>query len=212
MPDENLHEHPVEHARGGYEYTEASMRIVLYFVGSLVVFALVVHGALDLAYWFLDSLRGPNAVSQLALPRDLPPQPRLQVAPGRDMSAFLKQEDQQLTGQAGRVPLDQAMRQVLQSGLPSRPPAPPASEAAGVPLESGGISQVLPDHYLSLAGPGDLGNPYPGGEGAQVTPRGFRTPAHAAPASPGEFGAPPVPSIRQDQEKLGGANVQKRAR
>jgi hypothetical protein len=208
MPDETNHEHATEPQHGGYEQTEASMRVVLYFVGSLLVFGIIAHAVLAAGYWILDQQRGPHAVSQAALPRDLPPEPRLQVAPARDMSADLKQEDQELKGKGTpqRLPLDQAMQQVLKAGLPSRPSAAPPEDLAGVPLESGGTSQILPSHYLTLAGPGDLGNPYPGGEGIQSPPRGLRTPANAAPKSPGEFGAPPVPT-KPDEKNSGEAHA-----
>lgn len=149
----------------GYENTDASMRVVVYFLGSLAVFAVIVQIGLAVGYNLLDKARGPSALSPVAVPHEVPPAPRLQVSPAGELNAYLEEQRQELAGQGSRprIPIEQAKELVLKAGLGSRPALPPqGGTAAGVLLDSGGASTVLPRGSLRLADPSGFGSAYAG--------------------------------------------------
>ncbi len=130
------------HARGkaptgGYEQRDMSVRAVGTFFGGLIVAVVVV---LLLMAWLFSYFAAREArrdvqPSPLAAARQLPPEPRLQVNPQRDLKAMRAEEDAVLKSygwvdqKAGvvRIPIDRAMNLLLQRGLPAR------SQKAGTP-------------------------------------------------------------------------------
>jgi hypothetical protein len=117
----------------GYEHTDASVWTIVKFGIWLVISAVVIHIGLGFMYSAmieraLDTAepRYPMAVNR-AQPE--PAQPQLQQDPRKDIYEFRLEEQGALTGygwanrEAGRVrlPIDQAMRRVVEQGLPSRP-------------------------------------------------------------------------------------------
>jgi hypothetical protein len=93
-----------------------------------------------------DATADPVAVQRATLPPEqrLPPAPRIQADPAGEYEVLRRQEEEILTTygwvdrQAGtvRIPVDQAMKLVVEQGLPVRQPAS-ASPASGTPATSG---------------------------------------------------------------------------
>ena len=124
----------------GYEHTDASVWTIAKFGFWLVVSAVVIHIGLGFAYNLMieQAMEVSEPRFPLAAGRDqaLPASPRLQQFPENEIYEFRLQEDAALHGygwidrNAGTVhiPIEDAMRKVLQQGLPSRAvdPAQPA--------------------------------------------------------------------------------------
>lgn len=127
----------------GYEHTDASVGTIVKFAVWLLVSAVVVHVGVGLAYLLLirqamttAPARFPLAMGQEA---PLPPEPRLQQYPARDLTVFRSKEEAELHGYGWvnrdaaivRIPIEDAMRMTLERGLPSRELAP--GEVAATP-------------------------------------------------------------------------------
>jgi hypothetical protein len=125
-PDDN----PAVH----HETSDVNIRGILIFAaglaGSAVVIAFVVLGL----FKYFDAREARRLEPQYPLaaasgPR-LPPEPRLQTSPREDLRALHAQEEQVLNSygwvdrNAGvaRIPIEEAMKLVVQRGLPSRQP------------------------------------------------------------------------------------------
>lgn len=123
----------------GYETTDANARsLALSGVGLFAIIAVslaLMYGALK----FFERQHEKTAIPPhvLADTLQIPPAPRLQITPERDLQAFLAAEDSVLHSygwtarEAGivRIPIDSAMTLLLKRGLPARPAA--AAELAG---------------------------------------------------------------------------------
>jgi hypothetical protein len=104
------------------------MFIILAFTGTLSAIALIAL----LCWWIFP--RSPHA-GFIPYPTPEYPPPQLQPSPHQDLVRFYRQELNQLNSvgwvdkQKGivHIPIDQAMREVAQKGIPLWPPAPPAS-------------------------------------------------------------------------------------
>jgi hypothetical protein len=133
-------EHPP--AATGVEPDYVNIRGVLGFGIGLAVVAFVIHG-LMLWMWNLEIARvdaaNPPRLYPIAALQDerQPPEPRLQTDPKQDLLDLRAHEDQILNGYSWvdrnnnivRIPVADAMRLTLQSGLPSRPQQ--SADAAG---------------------------------------------------------------------------------
>jgi hypothetical protein len=116
----------------GYETTDISVTGIAWLGAGFLVLAIVGVGVLWVAFNFLASLLAPTApTSPLATIPQVPPGPNLQVSPPTDMQRLLAREQSLLTQYAWvnqqqgvvRIPIDQAMKLILQRGLPTRPNA-----------------------------------------------------------------------------------------
>ena len=135
-----------------YEHTDAHVGPMIKFAIWLFVSAVIVHVGLAGMYWLLvresseraDTQRYPLAVN--SQPR-LPAEPRLQQFPGNELYDFRTKEEAELHSygwvdkNAGTVhiPIEDAMRLMLERGaLTSRPadPAKPAEQADVFPSDS----------------------------------------------------------------------------
>jgi hypothetical protein len=118
-----------------YEHTDASVGIIVKFLFWLAISAVVIHVGLGLIYALLidrametGEQRYPLAATQ---GERLPPAPRLQQFPRNELYEFRRGEQEFLEGygwmnkEAGivHIPIDDAMRVLVERGLPSRPPA-----------------------------------------------------------------------------------------
>jgi hypothetical protein len=112
-----------------HEHSDISVRYVGVFLAVLLVSMFVVY-LLLIGYWRLmaSGAEQRSGTSPFSGPRELAPQPRLQVAPQQDLHNYLEAEQRRLTTQGvdqrtglGHMPIDKAMEAVLQRGLPSRP-------------------------------------------------------------------------------------------
>lgn len=128
-----------------YEHTDAHTWVIVKFVVWLIVSAVVIHAGLGVMYQLMINqgsrqdaadVRYPLAVGQESR---LPPAPRLQQFPANDIYQF-RREEQALLDTYGwqnrdagtvRIPVSEAMRLLVERGLPAR--AADAPDAAGTP-------------------------------------------------------------------------------
>jgi len=118
-----------------YEHTDASVWIIVKLLFWLALSAVIIHVGLGLLYALLieraeepGEPRYPLAATQ---GEQLPPTPRLQQFPNKEFYEFRIGEEAFLEGygwmnkEAGvaHIPIEDAMRLVVERGLPSRPPA-----------------------------------------------------------------------------------------
>jgi hypothetical protein len=149
---DHKHGHDADNGRSeskAYETRDIKVRPLAAFVAGLTVVGIFVYlvvflllrlfggeAAREDAQLAPSSMSKPTAVGE----ERLPPEPRIQVNPEADMAALRLQEDAILTtygwvdraAGVARIPIDVAMKQVIEEGLPVREPdsAPPA---AGTP-------------------------------------------------------------------------------
>ena len=112
----------------GYETRDANMHAILWLAVSITAIVLVAH----LLLWVLlralegSAARRDPALSPLAEATPLPPAPRLQNTPVRDLAEFQAQEDR-LLGSYGwadkdktkaRIPIARAMELLVERGEP----------------------------------------------------------------------------------------------
>lgn len=118
-----------------YEHTDASVWIIVKFVIGLAISAVIIHVGLGLLYGLLidysmetGEQRYPLAATQ---GERLPPAPRLQQKPRNEFYEFRVGEEAFLEGygwmnkEAGivHIPIEDAMRLIVERGLPARTPA-----------------------------------------------------------------------------------------
>jgi hypothetical protein len=118
-----------------YEHTDASVWIIVRFLFWLAISAVIIHVGLGLLYALMieraeetGEQRYPLAATQ---GERLPPTPRLQQFPSKDLYQFREGEEAFLEGygwmnkEAGivHIPIEDAMRLMVERGLPSRAPA-----------------------------------------------------------------------------------------
>jgi hypothetical protein len=141
----------------GYEHTDASVGVLVQFAIWLIVSAIIVHVGLAGMYWFLIRQSAePAATKQYPIavneaPR-LPPEPRLQRSGSSDLYDFRTKEEMELHSygwvdkNAGvvHIPIDDAMRLMLQRGMPSREQDPSkANEPLGMMPSDSSSGRVL---------------------------------------------------------------------
>jgi hypothetical protein len=129
LPDQE----PVDNPEVAHEESDVDTRAILKFGAALAVLALVVHVFL----WWLqgtfaaqaDRARTtvyPMAAGQQDQP---PPEPRLQANPQQELRDLHSRQQSRLNGYSwvnkdggiARIPIEEAMRIVVQRGLPVRP-------------------------------------------------------------------------------------------
>jgi hypothetical protein len=140
----------------GYEIRDIHMSVVVIGVSALAILCVV---ALALMWWLveaLDRIPGERAAEAPVLDygRLLPPEPRLQADPPRDLEEFLASEDEFLTTYGWinreegvvRIPIDRAMELVAERGLPEweDPNAPGATPSEGTAV-NGEIAPAVPE-------------------------------------------------------------------
>ena len=118
-----------------YEHTDASVGIIAKFLLWLAVSAVVIHVGLGFLYGLLIDYSMETGEQRYPLAAEqgerLPPAPRLQQFPHNDLYQFRVGEEAFLEGygwmnkEAGivHIPIEDAMRLVVERGLPSRAPA-----------------------------------------------------------------------------------------
>ena len=118
-----------------YEHTDASVWIIVKFLFWLAISAVIIHVGLGLIYAMLVDRALETGEQRYPLAATtgerLPPSPRLQQFPQNDLYQFRSGEQAFLEGygwmnkEAGTVhiPIEDAMRLIVERGLPSRTPA-----------------------------------------------------------------------------------------
>lgn len=150
MSESHPHRHAHEPIAPHLEEGDLQIGAVFKFVIYLAVFTAIVH---VLVYYLMQSIDGQLLSSQqvqypLAAEQGerLPPAPRLQTLPREELSALQAGWQQGLDGyrwvdkNAGtvRIPIEVAMKQVLERGLPTRStPAGASSADAATPVTEG---------------------------------------------------------------------------
>jgi hypothetical protein len=124
------------HADVSHEASDVNIRPILAVAAGLLALGAVVYFVVWLLFGYLN--RRQNAASAspvypLAVGQEdrLPPEPRLQAHPRQDLQELRESEDAVLTSYGWvdknngvvRIPIDEAMKLVLQRGLASRPAA-----------------------------------------------------------------------------------------
>jgi hypothetical protein len=125
----------------GYERRDANVRVLLQFGFWLAVILVVIFFAMRWTFNFL-SIKSPMGPPPTPFEnaRVLPPEPRLQVEPHQDLKTYCDQELSNLNGYGWvdqhngvvHIPIDQAMDELLQQGLPTR--ASSGTESGTAPL------------------------------------------------------------------------------
>ena len=117
-----------------HETTDVNIAAILGFAAGLVAVAIVVHLLVWVMFRFFDAREARDKAVEypLAIEQEqrLPPEPRLQTNPRQDLQDLRTQETDALTtygwvdknGGVVRIPIDEAMRIVVQRGLPARGP------------------------------------------------------------------------------------------
>jgi len=118
-----------------HEESDVNVRAIVGFGAGLIVLAVVVHFFL---WWLLGAYnrqaeRSQSHIYPLAAGRQEqdPPGPRLQNNPQQDMRELRSKQEALLKGYAwvnreggvARIPIEEAMRIVVERGLPTREPA-----------------------------------------------------------------------------------------
>jgi hypothetical protein len=118
-----------------YEHTDASVWIIAKFLFWLAISAVIIHVGLGLLYALMIERAEETGEQQYPLAATagerLPPAPRLQQFPHKELFEFRQEEEAFLHGygwmnkEAGvvHIPIEEAMRLVVERGLPSRTPA-----------------------------------------------------------------------------------------
>jgi hypothetical protein len=150
-----------------HEESDVNVRAILIFVFGLLIFAGIVHVLMWYMLKFLevrqDRLTPPPAPMALTDQERLPPGPRLQGAPGWEVeladgqkadlslkepkreleivterwNEILQKGQKDQNGQVVSIPIEEAKRQLVEKGLPTRQqPADPASALGGIDIPS----------------------------------------------------------------------------
>lgn len=143
----------IETGGPGHETRDANVRnVVLFAVGLFILIAFGLVAAAGVFRYFAHrQTLGPPA-SLFENVRMLPPAPRLQVTPERDLGQYQAGQEQELTSygwadrQSGavRIPIDRAMDLLLKKGLPVRAAAPKPAASEIKPNE---VNQMTPQGY-----------------------------------------------------------------
>lgn len=116
----------------GHETRDISTRVVVIFGISLVIGAILIHFLIWALYAFYGSLQAKAypreyPMAQVGAPLQ-PPAPRLQAQPREELKTMRAEEERHLrsygwvnaAGGVVHIPIDRAMQQLLQQGLPAR--------------------------------------------------------------------------------------------
>ncbi len=130
----------------GYETRDVNIAALLKFAVSLAVILIIVSFGMKWTfnYYAKTQTLGP-AATPFENERTIPPLPRLQVAPQKEIHDYWESQ-QGIVSSYGwvdrqngvvRIPVDQAMRLLLARGLPARSAAAAKAAAAGGEVQGG---------------------------------------------------------------------------
>jgi hypothetical protein len=127
---------PADNVEVQHEESDVNIRAIFGFGAALFVVAIVVHLLIWVLFRYFDGRERLNVPAEYPLAaaqgNRLPPEPRLQENPRQDLSDLRAKEDQ-ILGTYGwvdrnagvvRIPIDAAMKLVLERGLPARQEQP----------------------------------------------------------------------------------------
>jgi hypothetical protein len=153
MPDRDYRPqgYPTVHRR--HEGREANARLTFLTAAGLIVLAVILQFLLWLLLRGMQTRPGPRVPALLStlFPPRVPPPPRLQADPARDLIALRAQEKARLNSYgwtdrargAVHIPIERAKDLLLEHGLPPASPLPPAPRLpVWPPAEQGGSAVV----------------------------------------------------------------------
>jgi hypothetical protein len=134
MTDTHSHAGPVNNPVD-HEESDIDIGRVFKFALWLALAAVVVHVVVWFMFvWLQSAAMSADVSNPLRVEQDVrvPPAPRLQAEPRQDLSVYVAQETALLEGyrwidkSAGvvRIPIAEAMKRVVERGLPTRPVQP----------------------------------------------------------------------------------------
>lgn len=131
--------HNGQHRRD-HEHSDIKIGGVVKFLAILILSGIVIQFVLSgLWRWFGSAVGPRDAQSAFSGPRELPPQPRLQVHPRADLQDYLRSEQEKLNSfgsdpinGAIHIPIDRAIDLVAERGLPYRRQAPSGAASSAV--------------------------------------------------------------------------------
>lgn len=150
--EENNHRPDLEHIGdpdARHEHKDVNVRGLVKFVIIFIAAGILIHVFLWVVFGYFrghEAAGTPSPSLGIGVDaRRLPPEPRLQAAPIRDLNEMRAAENEILEGygwvdrKAGavRIPIGRAMELVAKEGLPARQAAPVEGAAATVPSNSG---------------------------------------------------------------------------
>ena len=114
-----------------HEASDVDIRAILGFGIGLIVAGIFIYVAIWLLFVFFagrETRVAPEFPLAVGQEQRVPPEPRLQIHPRQDLLDLRKQEDEILTsygwvdktGGVVRIPIDEAMKVVVERGLPAR--------------------------------------------------------------------------------------------
>lgn len=146
-------------AGAGYEHTDAHVGAISKFLIWLIVLVVVTHvlmaGTFKLLQWQNADTAAPNYPLAAAQGPRLPPEPRLQTSPKKDILALRAEENARLASYgwvdraAGtvHVPIEEGMRLAIERSLRARPdiatPSTIALEDAGAMPSDASAGRVM---------------------------------------------------------------------
>jgi hypothetical protein len=115
---------------GERELSDVGFRAIVLFGLGLLIFAGVIHVSMNWIFGYFAARQARLDVrpSALADPRQVPPEPRLQITPAQDLQQMRAAEDALLNTygwvdrEAGivRLPIDRAIQLLAERGLPAQ--------------------------------------------------------------------------------------------
>ena len=123
---------PTDNPTVHHEESDVNIRAIFGFGAGLIAVALAIHLLMWLLFLYFGSRHagetGPEFPIAAEMSERLPPEPRLQTRPREDLATLRTQEAILLGGYSWvdrssgvvRIPLDEAVRLVLERGLPAR--------------------------------------------------------------------------------------------
>jgi len=122
----------VDNPQVHHEHSDVNIKAILTFAVGLLAVAVVIHLLIWVLFRYFEGREARRVERQFPLAategQRLPPEPRLQINPREDLRALREAEEQVLTTygwvdrNAGivRIPIEEAMKLVVQRGLPAR--------------------------------------------------------------------------------------------
>lgn len=181
-----------DHSHHEHEHSDVSVRGIVKFLIILAVSGLLIHFGLSGMWWYFNrTVAPPDAISPFAGPRQLPPQPRLQVTPRADLQTYLAAEQQRLdsygtdpeTG-AIHIPVDRAIDLLAERGLPSRKQPPAGAAPSAVQAPPSGFMPQTPAGREPSTGPSPGVKPAPSPSPTIQGPRPERLGERSNPNAP----------------------------
>jgi hypothetical protein len=150
----------------GYEQRDAHIPDLLKFGFWMAVVIFLTMVAMRYTFNYLDRTQVDQpAASPFTRAREIPPSPRLQAAPRKELKDYCDAQETELNSygwvdqrlKVVHIPIEQAMDLVLKNGLPVRATAPTGAAAVNVPpaMSSGGEDLQGQCGYLSKSEDGN---------------------------------------------------------